>query len=69
MKVTEVVGRAGVPYYGDLLDTIRHGEITSERDDRGYGWVDPDEVATRGVQPGRQAQRERAPGGSGCESA
>lgn len=29
---------------------IRYGEITSERDDQGYDWVDPDEVATLGVQ-------------------
>jgi hypothetical protein len=29
---------------------IRHGEITSERGDQGYDWVDPVEVATLGVQ-------------------
>ena len=49
VKVTEAVRRTGVPGTAIFL-AIRHGEITSERDDRGYDWVDPDEVAALGVQ-------------------
>jgi hypothetical protein len=46
VKVTEAVRRAGVP--GDVIFlAIRHDEISSQRDDRGYGWVDPDEVAAQ----------------------
>ncbi|MGI9033010.1 MAG: hypothetical protein ACR2HY_04905 [Acidimicrobiales bacterium] len=48
VKVTEAVRRTGVPGAVVFL-AIRHGEITSERDDRGYDWVDPDEVASLGV--------------------
>jgi hypothetical protein len=29
---------------------IRRGQITTERDGRGYDWVDPDEVSTLAVQ-------------------
>ena len=49
VKVTEAVRRTGVPGTAIFL-AIRHGEITSERDDQGYDWVDLDEVATLGVQ-------------------
>jgi hypothetical protein len=49
VKVTEAVRRTGVPGTAIFL-AIRHGEITSERDDHGYDWVDPDEVAALGVQ-------------------
>ncbi len=49
VKVTEAVRRTAVP--GDVIFlAILHGEITSERDDRGYDFVDPDEVAMLGVQ-------------------
>ncbi|MCA1846675.1 MAG: MFS transporter [Actinobacteria bacterium] len=34
----------------DIFLAIRSGQITSERDDRGYDWVDPDEVATLVMQ-------------------
>lgn len=48
VKVTEAVRRTGVP--GDVIFlAIRHDEISSERDDRGYDWVDPDEVAALAV--------------------
>lgn len=45
VKVTEAVRRTGVPGTVIFL-AIRHGELTSEQDDRGYDWVDPDEVAS-----------------------
>ena len=55
IKVTEAVRRTGVP--GDVIFlTIRRGEISSQRDERGYDWVDPDEVAAL-------ALRDRAVGG------
>ena len=44
VKVTEAVRRTGVPGTVIFL-AIRHGEITSERDARGYDWVDPEEIA------------------------
>lgn len=44
VKVTEAVRLTGVPGTVIFL-AIRHGEITSERDDRGYDWVVPTEVA------------------------
>ena len=48
VKVTEAVRRTGVP--GDVIFlAIRHDEISSQRDDRGYDWVDPDEVAALAV--------------------
>lgn len=43
VKVTEAVRSTGVPGTAIFL-AIRQGEITSERDERGYDWVDPDEV-------------------------
>ena len=43
VKVTEAVRRTGVPGTTILL-AIRHGEISTRLDDRGYDWVDPDEV-------------------------
>ena len=45
VKVTEAVRRTGVTGTTILL-AIRHGEITTVLDDRGYDWVDPDEVRT-----------------------
>jgi hypothetical protein len=45
VKVTEAVPMTGVPGT-EIFLAIRHGEITTERDDRGYDWVDPDEVAS-----------------------
>lgn len=45
VKVTEATRRTGVSGT-DIFLAIRHGQITSERDERGYDWVDPDEVAT-----------------------
>lgn len=48
VKVTEAVRQTGVPGPAIFL-AIRHGEITSETDDRGYDWVDPDEVAALAV--------------------
>lgn len=48
VKVTEAVRRTGVPGTVIFL-AIRHREITSERDDRGYDWVDPDEVSSLAV--------------------
>jgi hypothetical protein len=45
VKVTEAVRQTGVPGTVIFL-AIRHGELASERDDRGYDWVDPDEVAS-----------------------
>jgi hypothetical protein len=48
VKVTEAVRRTGVP--GDVIFlAIRYGEISSQRDERGYDWVDPDEVAALAV--------------------
>jgi hypothetical protein len=49
VKVTEAVRRTGVPGTAIFL-AIRHGELTSQRDDRGYDWVDPDEVAELRLQ-------------------
>lgn len=43
VKVVEAVRDTGVPGATIFL-AIRHGEITTERDERGYDWVDPDEV-------------------------
>ncbi len=44
IKVTGAVRHTGVP--GDVIFlAIRHDEISSQRDDRGYDWVDPDNVA------------------------
>ncbi len=48
VKVTEAVRRTGVPGTVIFL-AIRHCEITSERDDRGYDWVDPEEIAALAV--------------------
>jgi len=48
VKVTEAVRMTGVPGT-EIFLAIRHGEITSERDDRGFDWVDPDEVASLAV--------------------
>lgn len=45
VKVTEAVRRTGVSGTAIFL-AIVHGEITSERDDRGFDLVDPDEVAS-----------------------
>lgn len=45
VKVTEAVRRTGIPGAVIFL-AIRHGELTTEQDDRGYDWVDPDEVAS-----------------------
>jgi hypothetical protein len=49
VKATEAVRRTGVPRT-DIFLAIRSGRITSERDERGYDWVDPDEVATLVMQ-------------------
>jgi hypothetical protein len=43
VKVTEAVRQTGVAGTTIFL-AIRNGEITTERDPRGYDWVDPDEV-------------------------
>jgi hypothetical protein len=43
LKVTEAARRTGVSGTAIFL-AIRHGHITSVRDDRGYDWVDLDEV-------------------------
>ncbi len=45
VKVTEAVHRTGVPGTAIFL-AIRHGEITTDQDDRGYDWVDTDEVGS-----------------------
>lgn len=45
VKVIEAVRETGVPGTAIFL-AIRHGEISTERDERGYDWVDPDEVRT-----------------------
>ncbi len=42
MRLTGVPGTV-------IFLAIRHGEIGSERDDRGYDWVDPEEVASLAV--------------------
>jgi hypothetical protein len=48
LKVTEAVRRTGVP--GDVIFlAIRHDEISSQRGERGYDWVDSDEVAALAV--------------------
>ncbi len=40
-KVTEAVRQTGVP--GPTIPlAIRHGELSTELDDRGHDWVDPD---------------------------
>lgn len=44
VKVTEAVCDTGVPGTAIFVAT-RRGDITTERDERGYDWVDPDEVA------------------------
>ena len=44
VKVTEAVRLTGVPGTAIFL-AIRYGDITTERDERGYDWVDPAEVA------------------------
>ncbi len=43
VKVTEAVRQTGVSGTTIFL-AIRHDEITTERDERGYDWVDLDEV-------------------------
>jgi len=48
VKVTEAARATGVPGPAIFL-AIRHGEITTVRDERGYDWVDPDEVAALAV--------------------
>ncbi len=45
VKVIEAVRETGVPGTAIFL-AIRHGEISTERDERRYDWVDPDEVRT-----------------------
>jgi hypothetical protein len=49
VKVTEAVRRTGVSGT-EIFLAIRSGQITSERDERGYDWVDPEEVATLVMQ-------------------
>jgi hypothetical protein len=44
VKVTEAVRRTHIPG-PEIFLAIRHGEISTVRDDRGDDWVDPDEVA------------------------
>lgn len=44
VKVTEAARTTGVPG-PEIFLAIRHGEISTVRDERGYDWVDPDEVA------------------------
>ncbi|MEA2901608.1 MAG: hypothetical protein QOH36_1495 [Actinomycetota bacterium] len=48
VKVTEAVRLTGVSGTAIFL-AIRHCEITTERDERGYDWVDPEEVAAIAV--------------------
>jgi hypothetical protein len=48
VKVTEAVRITGVSGT-EIFLAIRHGEITTERDARGYDWVDLKEVATLAV--------------------
>ncbi|MEY2432230.1 MAG: hypothetical protein QOC92_1955 [Acidimicrobiaceae bacterium] len=45
VKVTEAARRTGVSGTAIFL-AIRHGDISSERDELGYDWVDPEEVMT-----------------------
>ncbi|HEX7277380.1 MAG TPA: hypothetical protein VF244_08410 [Acidimicrobiales bacterium] len=45
VRVSEAVRITGVAGT-EIFLAIRHGEITSERDDRGFDLVDPDEVAS-----------------------
>ncbi len=48
VKVTEAVRRTWVPGTVIFL-AIRHGELTTDRDELGYDWVDPEEVAALAV--------------------
>jgi hypothetical protein len=48
VKVTEAARATGVPG-PEIFLAIRHGEISTVRDERGYDWVDPDEVARLAV--------------------
>ncbi len=48
VKVTEAVRLTGVSGTVIFL-AIRHGDITTERDARGYDWVEPAEVASLAV--------------------
>jgi len=48
VKVTEAVRLTGVSGTTIFL-AIRHGEISAERDDRGYDWVVTSEVASLAV--------------------
>lgn len=43
MEVTEAVRTTGISG-PEIFLAIRHGEISTVRDDHGYDWVDPDEV-------------------------
>jgi hypothetical protein len=43
VKVTEAVKQTGIPGTTIFL-AIRHGEISTQVDERGYDWVDPAEV-------------------------
>jgi len=43
VKVTEAVRRTGVPG-PTIFMAIAHGQISTKRDERGYDWVDPEEV-------------------------
>ena len=45
VKVSEAARRTGVSGT-DIFLAIRHGDITSVRDDRGYDWVALDEVVS-----------------------
>jgi hypothetical protein len=47
VKLTEAVRGTGVP--GVIFLAIRHGEVTSARHERGYDWVDPEEIAALAV--------------------
>lgn len=49
VKVTEAVRRTGEPGT-EIFLAVRSGKIASERDERGYDWVDPDEAATLALQ-------------------
>jgi hypothetical protein len=53
VRVTEAVRLTGVPGT-EIFLAIRHGAITSERDDRGFPLVDPDEVAALAVTADRR---------------
>lgn len=48
VKVVEAARITGVPG-PDIFLAIRHGAITTVLDERGYDWVDPDEVARLAV--------------------